>query len=366
MKDNDQSPADRNELEKRKLLLDIRKVEYENQMLERDIESYYQRLENEKGKQKMESRRFRDETIRLVAISLITAATTLLINRLSQRDKTQSEILVEKTKHCIEMAEKIQDKARPTDEIRSLSCNFTPDCGSLNDPMFNNFKEQCRHLCSELSSQLTLATKDSLNVPIVNRISNTASSEAKTALDKLEDSLNKLKQSEKITTNTNTQRNIAANIRAIDNQMDSILEEIPEAPELAAQSKSISEQYTRQTEQVNVSIEKTKSFNDKITQEPGYPQSNWFKEGYFLVYDQFKITLTELQKNGTITIDICNSTTPERCKNFIAKKLKASTGSPAEFDFGAYRYLVRLDHIGNAGKNLFKPAAYITVEKYKK
>ncbi len=38
MGDNDQLSTDRSELEKQKLLLNIRKVEYENEMLKRDIE----------------------------------------------------------------------------------------------------------------------------------------------------------------------------------------------------------------------------------------------------------------------------------------------------------------------------------------
>ena len=75
----------------------------------------------------------------------------------------------------------------------------------------------------------------------------------------------------------------------------------------------------------------------------------------------------KLEKDRGIEIMICDETGPGPCSKPIGgKSVRITENSAYNFSYGNFDYVIKLDRIGRAGKNVFNPAAYITFEKYQK
>jgi MinD-like ATPase involved in chromosome partitioning or flagellar assembly len=98
-----------------------------------------------------------------------------------------------------------------------------------------------------------------------------------------------------------------------------------------------------------------------------YSNSTWFKEGYFLQFENIKVSLENLLEGSSIEVAICDQVGSDQCRSPIGgKNVIISIDHVYNFSYNNFDYVVRLDKIGKAGKNPFKQAAYITFEKYKK
>jgi len=89
----------------------------------------------------------------------------------------------------------------------------------------------------------------------------------------------------------------------------------------------------------------------------------WFKENYFLQFEDMRVLLQELdKKNGRVQIQICHTTVKCASENLITTKW-IYYDKPLTVSVGDNNYKISLKAIDHAGHNPFKLAAYINVIK---
>jgi hypothetical protein len=96
-----------------------------------------------------------------------------------------------------------------------------------------------------------------------------------------------------------------------------------------------------------------------------YSNSTWFKVGYFLQFENIRVSLNSISEKGMIQVEICEMMGPGVCKSPIGDQpVRIELTNAYPFSYRSSNYMIRLDKIGKAGKNPFNLAAYITFEKY--
>lgn len=147
---------------------------------------------------------------------------------------------------------------------------------------------------------------------------------------------------------------IEKQMKNIDSKITSIITETPILKTAVASSKSIESN----VESINA-INKTLDNGKKDNKSP----IQWFKEGYFLQFGEFRVLLQYLDKNLGIQVQVCKTTESDSCKKPILDKKWIKYKEPIQFTDEGNTYQINLEDINHAGKNPFKQAAYITFEK---
>jgi hypothetical protein len=91
---------------------------------------------------------------------------------------------------------------------------------------------------------------------------------------------------------------------------------------------------------------------------------SWFKEGYFIQFDDIKVLLKKINAKRSITVEVCNMIGAAVCKKPIATPT-VFVGSTYTFTEGPYKYSITLNKIAGAGKNVFTNAGYIVFKRVK-
>jgi hypothetical protein len=91
---------------------------------------------------------------------------------------------------------------------------------------------------------------------------------------------------------------------------------------------------------------------------------SWFKKGYFLQFENIRITLKDLDdEDNKIKVKICDAAPAEQCNQVIEKEKEIKLGEPFIFTRIPYRYSLVLTKIDHAGYNIFKMAAFVKFSK---
>jgi hypothetical protein len=93
--------------------------------------------------------------------------------------------------------------------------------------------------------------------------------------------------------------------------------------------------------------------------------TSWFKDGYFLQFDDMRVLLQYLDKRLGIQVQVCQTTSSGPCANEIKTKQWISYDAPLTVPVGNNVYRITLQTIDHAGANPFTLAAYIKVVKIK-
>lgn len=353
------------ELEKLKLIGEIEKIDLEKTKLAEDLRTYDDRLTIEKTRAKTDSTRFRQETIRLLLVSLITAAITLAVNFITEEYRSDQAKENVEFADCRVVATKMLSARDNLDSIRSSACTIIARCGDFDRPQLKELITECRKIC-DAPQQGIIREEDQKNTARTDSVKDKIPPQVVSEINRTEALQNKVQQQLlQVTADGNEKAKLTTTADSLNKRMDSLLLKVPEGNQIAEVSQQITKDYTTQAKAVNGILEAARKATDQRTQENGYPKTSWFKEGYFLVFDDFKIVLSDLNNSAKqISVQICASTTAAPCSNIIAEPV-IGTASPYQFNRNGFQYIIRLDHIGNAGKNIFKSGAYITVEKYK-
>jgi hypothetical protein len=100
----------------------------------------------------------------------------------------------------------------------------------------------------------------------------------------------------------------------------------------------------------------------EIPEESGVTNSTltslttWFKEGYYRPFANLKIVLGELNRKKNYAVIEVRNNDYELLKTFFIKK-----GTRTNFYIGNEKFSFSLNDIGNAGRNIFKKAAFFTI-----
>jgi MinD-like ATPase involved in chromosome partitioning or flagellar assembly len=93
-----------------------------------------------------------------------------------------------------------------------------------------------------------------------------------------------------------------------------------------------------------------------------YDSSTWFKEGYYLQFDEARVSLLAiLERNIKVKI-----ITLYDGSQGIDSILTLAEGNTAYMPHKEFVYALTLDKIGRAGRNPFTPAAYVTFVKFRR
>ena len=355
--------SDLEELQRQKLLQDIEKAKLETEKARRDLATYDQRLEIDLKRVAIDKNRFKWETVRLLGIAIVTGLLSFFTTwTIKKNEITESR----RTSHYQNYYEAKKEIAKLTDDLEKCSrfCGLKPEFIQFHVPEIDRDTLYLDSMCKVRDRLLANQKKE-------NELDQHIQTSAKPdevvlkGIDNLENKKKNLEES--IANNTATAQN-RSEMNKIDASIDSLIKTAGIAS-VSRQSEQITNDYVQNSKEIkNISQVISNNSNEKKMAE-GYPRTSWFKEGYFLVFDNMKITLEELfVRDEALTVSVCNSTTVKKCtdKEMLVKPKTISKGKPITFSVDNFEYVIQLDHIGKAGNNPFTKAAYITIEKYSK
>ncbi len=172
-------------------------------------------------------------------------------------------------------------------------------------------------------------------------------------LSKYEQQYSNLVQKKK-NASQNIKPEIDKQIKDINSKVAIIISENPEIKTAVASSKSI-ENDVESINAINTGVDNHKNSNKSSIQ--------WFKEGYFLQFGEFRVLLQYLDKNLGIQVQVCKTSDSGKCEKPILNQKWIKYKEPIQFTDEGDTYQINLEDINHAGKNPFKLAAYITFEK---
>ncbi|HWK03664.1 MAG TPA: hypothetical protein VNS58_08530 [Puia sp.] len=352
-------------LEKLKLIEELKKMKLERQKLDKDMATYDERLNIERSRITADRGRFRQETVRLVLIALVTAGIGFLVNFKTEQVKSELTTNAADYNRCIQDAKDNLNRKISDDSLRQFSCSFRITCGNHRTDYIKGLQSTLDTICRSLSAkqavrsrqeQQDTATRPTVSPQLVQKI------------DSADVQRNHIQQQLKTLSGNSPEKAILLKRNdSLKAALDFLISKIPEGTQKAAASQQLTADYTTQSNNTNTALEKarkTVDSNNRV-QDSGYPKTSWFKKNYFLVFDDFKIVLTNIDKSaGRIGILICGSTNPIGCEDPIGSVNLTYNSGPFTFHRNGFQYNIKLDHIGTGGINFLTLAAYITVEKY--
>lgn len=100
----------------------------------------------------------------------------------------------------------------------------------------------------------------------------------------------------------------------------------------------------------------------------GDPLTKWCKAGYYVEFSNtIRVSVSKVTPgSNTITVDLKDISVSNDHPPFIRENVNIASGETILVDHGNYRYQIKLNYIGAAGKNPFTKAGYITVATYRK
>ena len=357
--DNPLYDVDRSRLEVMKLAEDITKARLENEKLTRDLSTYDERFSVEKKKSTLERSRFKWETVRLLGVALITGCLTLLGNWLVKKyELGENNIKAESDRFFKDQKDVLAMQGDPVGQAKS-ACAVLKEYPDLKTVEVMQKKDTLEHLCN-VSSSFAASKEDDKDLSKKLKKSVEPPKPVQQKLDALENRKQNLQNAP-----DSASHQTKAEIKKIDDSVQNIAKSAG-IETLAAASEHIGKTYVNDLRTVNqYSMPAQEQAGRKMAKD--YPRTLWFKEGYYLVFEDMKIFLADLNAaNGKITVNVCQSTDNKPCPKPLVPDTDIDADSPLKFPTNNADYVIRLDHIGHAGNNPFTKAAYITIEKYDK
>ncbi len=340
----------------KKLQAEFDKVLLENQLKEKDISHYQERLNIERTKSNFEIRRFKQETIRLLLLTLISAGLPGLFIFLIKEKENSYEMNVELYRQFLVKKGEIFKKTS-VQERSNAACDVCKEFSNSGVKQVENSMLQLNRLCTILDS-LQRKEKQSNDTA---HISNTV----KTEIEKTERQTLRFKQL--INTASKAQDNEAVglyqdSLKKANKQLDTLISSNAALKNSVTASEHIMRTIIEQTKQaspVPTIFSKTKQYS-----LIGTTETKWCKDGYYIEFNNtLRIIAKDVDyKNGVVRVDFKNAYEPN---DPIETGRTIQVGETYILDAKPYRYIITLNYIGSAGKNPFTKAGYFTVDTYK-
>lgn len=299
-----------------------------------------------------ERKKFRTENIRFVGIALLTAIISLgsayLIESFKQKNASQTAV-----QNQFSDLRKSYLTEKDKNKQKEIACALSSLDNTFNDAAIANAQTDFKEICQSVSTIQQQA----------ENISNTdtSSAEVKQAIAKLDTydkELQELNQQKKAASSSVEQSRINNEIAEVKGHIDSVVAAVPEIKPAVKSTEDI-EQKVKQVQKINTGIEASQ-------QSPGADNVktpvSWFKEGYFLQCNEYRILLQYLDKNLGIQVEVCKTSGSEICARPLLTKAWVKYNAPLQFSDNGKSYRINLEAIEHAGKNPFTLAAYITFE----
>jgi regulator of replication initiation timing len=301
-------------------------------------------------KYELDKRKNRTETIRLFAValmtSIITLGTTYIFKKVDQQsaqiDKAQSELKELKKEYVSHSDPKFK---------KDYACQIA----QINNPQLDGYveaeKKKYEDICRTVSdAQEAIITQ---NNTIQNIDTTSAQNQNLIAqLSALEKNINTL-QAQKSNAKSESEK------RALDQQIQRANKLITATADSSSELKSAVMASQTIKDNVQKQIETVSEKDDNLS------DIKWFKEGYFLQFNDMRILLQYLDKNIGIQVQVCPTRGAGRCEAPLATKQWITFDKPFDFVYKDTHYRISLKAIDHAGKNPFTLAAYIALEKVK-
>jgi hypothetical protein len=355
---DDNDKAEKTALELEKLQADLDKTNKERQKLQKELDSYDERLQLDRKRITNDRVRFFWETVRLLGVAVITGAIGYFTTRSTKAqdfERSRSEFHYERFYNALSKMSEIKDPHAMCDE----ACRIRADFQSFTSPDIRDDMRRVDSLCKVGTS----LSNDNASLNAEVNGSHRPDTETLKKIDAVEGARKNLQQSLAGKTVSVQQKE---DLERLEDSLNKLIAKA-QIVEISNKSQVVTEDYVKKTEIVQNISSEIKQDASQRKMADGYPKTAWFKQGYFLVFDHMKIYLQDLDAgNGTIAVEICRSTSTQACttEHLITTDQAITKNNPYSFTEKGYAYVIRLDHIGPAGKNPFTKAGYITFEKY--
>jgi hypothetical protein len=353
----------------------LSKEELEKIKLAQDLSTYKERFELEK--KSISSKK--GETLRLLIVALITAIVSLgtnyIIESYKSRTNKEIEILKAETSKINDYTKSFETEIIPIHLLSGAArkkavCDAAKFDNIYNDKIIQSKINAYAILCNSFDStvaitQPTISRNDSVIQKTAEIVDNskTATSNAK-KLEDLDRKINVAYLDLIGTTDIKKKQVLEKEATQLKNDASAIINSDPLIKKAKIASDSAQEAFKTQQDVINLSV--SLPVNNLKSSVLIYRSSGWFKEGYFLQFEDVRVSLMDLSKSDqTIKVDLCNQIGPGECTHPISSQT-ISISTSYTFLLGDFTCKITLDRIGSAGVNPFKPAAFITFEKYKK
>lgn len=294
-----------------------------------------------------EKSKFRTENLRFIVIALMTSFISLGSAYFIESFKQKSVIESENKKSFQDM-KKSYLLEKDIAKRKEIACELANFSSIIHDSYEQKNIVKYKSICEE---EEKIKEKSSIIAKVDT--SSVKTKQIITELNKYEQEYSSLVQKKK-TASQNTKPEIEKQIKDINSKVATIISENPEIKTAVASSKSI-ENNVESINAINTSIDNHKNSSKSSIQ--------WFKEGYFLQFGEFRVLLLYLDKNLGIEVQVCKTLNSDVCEKPILDKKWIKYKDPLQFTDEGNIYQINLEDINHAGKNPFKLAAYITFEK---
>ncbi|TND09345.1 MAG: hypothetical protein FD123_1307 [Bacteroidetes bacterium] len=340
-------PADNFDLNE---LLQKDKAELDRIKTALEIASFHER-------QAFEKKKYRTETIRIFAIAIMTSLITLGTTYLFKEFDRVNAQVGSAQKELADLKKEFAGKTDP-EQKRQFACSIAGIYNPQNDSYVEKEKKRFQQFCDTMTKTLAAIETQGSKIDQTDT-SSVENRELIAKIDAYEKNINDLEAQKSMAKTKDEQQDIEAKIKSIDSE---IRKEATTSPEINAAVKSteaISKNRVLQIMLMDKADEVVRATNSVKKYEV-----QWFKEGYFLQFDDMRILLQYLDKKIGIQVEVCQTNSPGKCDKPIVTKAWVSMDKPLGFTSGNFRYELRLQAIDHAGRNPFTEAAYITLEKF--
>jgi hypothetical protein len=309
-------------------------------------------------KHMFEKRKFKTENIRFFGIALFTSVlslgTTYFIENFKQTKAQENE-----EADMIRDLEKSYSTELDKAKQEKIACTLADIKISEGNTFLLKSKADYNLICEANMGKET-ETKTILEIDTTNALIKNAKDSLKIYEQKIESlrgnlpQINPIQDSFGVPNTHNTQKQLINYTK----KMETLIASIPEIKKAASSSINI-EKDVKQIQTVNQNLIENKEIKGRGAFKRNI---DWFKEGYFLQYDEYRILLLYVNKQEGAELQICKSQDSKKCTNPLIEKGWAKFGNPLQFSDNGKIYRINLEAVDHAGKNPFTLAAYVTFE----
>ncbi len=296
-----------------------------------------------------ERKKFKTENFRFFSIAILTAIISLGSSYFIEsfkRDSNNYQSVITN----FDLLERYYQTEKDKTTKDKLACELGDFRNTIKDTKIENGKKKYDSICKMLAGlheQKEKISNVDTNKPIIKN--------ALTEIDKNAESIRNL-QKKLLTAPTVEKNKLNEKIIEANKNIEAIVNNIQEVKDAARLTDNI-EKSVRQEIKIN-----TEQQQEASTKNINKSEVTWFKIGYFLQFENFRITLQYLDKKLGIQVGICTTNNGSDCEKTILTKAWVEFDKPLGFTENGKSYRINLEAIDHAGKNPFTLAAYITFE----
>jgi len=303
-----------------------------------------------KEKQAKRQRRIRNRIFALLAAALFVAGVVISLDGLKKHT-------IEKDYNTFVLL--LAQLSGQPDSVRDVElCKLANYDNIYRDPRIETKKDSLRTFCA-LQQRIDLS-KTKI-VQVADTISQKSrSNRAFGQLDTLENRIQLTSNEIQYASNSNTKLRLQGDSIQLELQKQKVISSNPILSKLAEPTAKL-DSAIRQKDDISnqiIPVLKTDSF------AVDYQKDGWFKQGYFLQFNNIRVSLTKLDPAAqSVSLEVC-ATDNDACIMGL-KTADVKVSEELLFDYKSVKYSIKINKIGRAGYNPFTQAAYITFVRFK-